>query len=179
MPAVLEQPSPRAAEHVEHRGGPRPSRRSPAPVVQWRSAGGSACLHVSSPSVLPSPPPPGPAAYRSRPERGAAVALASNYPFLLHFRFYWSRRPWPWDRKYHTAALLCLPLCTYHPCRPSTAVMPALSTRLFVLPSGCVPQWYASPNRFVRCHVQQVEPYPARALAPCLPTLMCLACQPI
>ena len=30
MPAVLEQPSPRAAEHVEHRGGPRPSRRSPA-----------------------------------------------------------------------------------------------------------------------------------------------------
>ena len=158
--------------------------RVPPAARRRRSSSGGPPEEVLVYTWVPPPfcrplPSPDPRPTRSRPERGAAVALASNYPFLLHFRFYWSRRHWPWDRKYHTAALLCLPLCTYHPCRPSTAVMPALSTRLLVLPSGCVPQWYASPNRFVRCHVQQVEPYPARALAPCRPTLLCLACQPI
>ena len=91
MPAVLEQPSPRAAEaaeHVEHRlgGGPRPSRRSPAPVVQWRSAGGSACLHVGPPSGLPSPPQPGPAAYRGVPRiaEDTAVLFSTASPLESH-----------------------------------------------------------------------------------------------
>ena len=158
--------------------------RVPPAARRRRSSSGGPPEEVLGYTWVPPPicrphPRPDPRPTRSRPERGATVALASNYPFLLHFRFYWSRRYWPRNRKYHTTALLCLPLCTYHPCRPSTNVFPALSARLFVLSSGCVPQWYASPHRFVHCHVQQVEPYPARALAPCRPTLMCLACQPI
>ena len=89
--------------------------RIPPAARRRRSSGGSPPEEVLVYTWDPPPfcrplPSPDPRPTRSRPERGAAVALASNYPFLLHFRFYWSRRHWPWNRKYHTAALLCLPL---------------------------------------------------------------------
>ena len=157
----------------------------PSAARRRRSSDGSppeeVLVHTGVPLPSQDPRPT-----RSRPERGATVApLASDFLFILQFRFHWSRGHWPWNREYHTATLSCLLLCTYHPCRPSTAVLPApfrLGSRLLVPPSRCVPQWYASPNWFVRCHVQQVEPWlpcPVRALALCRPTLMCLACQPI
>ena len=124
-------------------------RRQPAPLPpaarRRRSSGGGPPEEVLVHTGVPPPfcrplPSQDPRPTRSRQERGATVALASDCLFILHFRFYWSRGHWPWNREYHTATLFCLPLCTYHPCRPR---LPSCM-RLSGLALGCF-----SPRRSV------------------------------